>query len=81
MKNCPFCKGTDLVVLPDKSEDEPTRIYAYHVMCRDCHCHGRNHYPIGWCETKEAAIEAWNDRRLRRKSRRSSSLHPTPDQQ
>ncbi len=58
---CPFCNRNDLLVLPDKSEDDQ-RIYAYHVFCRDCHCHGRNHYRIGWCETPESAMEAWNDR-------------------
>ncbi len=59
---CPFCKGRDLSVRPDFSEDEPARIYAYHVFCCDCHARGRNHYRIGWCETPESARQAWNDR-------------------
>jgi hypothetical protein len=60
---CPLCGNKkDLIVLPDFSEDEPTRIYAYHVFCQHCHTHGRNCYPIGWCESEQAAIEAWNDR-------------------
>jgi Lar family restriction alleviation protein len=65
---CPFCGGKDLVIREDKSGDEPEddptdqRTYAYHVFCRGCHAHGRNNYPIGWCESEQAAIEAWNDR-------------------
>ena len=62
MKPCPFCDRSDLIVHEDVSEDEPKRVYAYHVFCRDCHCHGRNNYRIGWCESPSAAIEAWNDR-------------------
>jgi Lar family restriction alleviation protein len=60
---CPFCGRNDLVIREDKSEDgDSTITYAYYVFCRDCHCHGRNNYPIGWCESEQAAIEAWNDR-------------------
>lgn len=59
---CPFCGGEDLVIHSDISEDAPHREYAKHVFCRRCHCHGRNHYPIGWAECEKAAIEAWNDR-------------------
>lgn len=57
---CPFCNRDDeLSVQPDK---EGRRIYAYHVHCGVCGCNGRNNYPIGWCETPEAAWEAWNHR-------------------
>jgi Lar family restriction alleviation protein len=59
---CPFCRGTDLVYRKDYAEDDPTHCYAIHVFCQDCHAHGRNNYPIGWCESEEAAAEAWNDR-------------------
>lgn len=59
---CPFCGQKDLSIIPDISEDEEKRIYAYHVYCNTCGCTGRNHYPIGWCETEEEAIEAWNHR-------------------
>lgn len=60
---CPFC-GTndDLKVRPDFSEDEPEKIIAYHVECGICGCKGRNAYPIGWCETEESAIRAWEHR-------------------
>lgn len=60
---CPFCGRNDLIIHPDYSEDDG-RIYAYHVFCRDCHAHGRNNYPIGWCESEDAAVEAWNDREI-----------------
>lgn len=59
---CPFCHGTDLVYRKDYAEDDPTHAYAIHVFCQDCHTHGRNNYPIGWCETEEMAADAWNDR-------------------
>lgn len=59
---CPFCGSTDLSVEPDKTEDDNDRIYAYHVFCHDCQARGRNEYPISWCESEQAAIEAWNDR-------------------
>jgi len=57
---CPFCGLDDaLKVFPDYSEDEPDHIIAYHVKCRHCGARGRNNYPIGWCESEEAAWEAW----------------------
>lgn len=59
---CPFCRGSDLVYRKDFAEDDPSHWYAIHVFCQDCHAHGRNNYPIGWCESEEAAAEAWNDR-------------------
>lgn len=59
---CPFCGGADLAVRQDISDDEPKRWYAYHIFCRQCHCHGRNNFPIGWTETPNAAHEAWNTR-------------------
>lgn len=60
---CPFCGNTDkLNVYPDKAEDDDDRIYAYHIHCEVCGCNGRNTYPIGWCETPEAAWEAWDHR-------------------
>lgn len=65
---CPFCGGTDLVYRQDEAEDEPGHFYAWHVFCRDCHCHGRNNFPIGWCESEQAAAEAWNLRGYRRYS-------------
>jgi hypothetical protein len=36
--------------------------YAWHVFFRDRHCRARNHSRIGWAETKDAVIEAWNHR-------------------
>jgi Lar family restriction alleviation protein len=60
---CPFCGRKDLIISEDLSEEDGTR-YAYHVFCRDCHAHGGNNYPIGWCESKQMAIERWNDRSL-----------------
>jgi len=63
LKPCPFCGGADLVFRQDESEDKPVMLYAWHVFCLDCHCHGRNNYPIGWCESKLAASQAWNDRK------------------
>jgi Lar family restriction alleviation protein len=59
---CPFCGGTEFYVGKDFCEDEPTRWYALHVRCQTCYAKGRNHYQIGWCESEEAAREAWNDR-------------------
>jgi Lar family restriction alleviation protein len=59
---CPFCGGTDLIVDTDYARDDDIRAYAYHIFCNDCHATGRNQYPIGWCESEEMAIEAWNDR-------------------
>jgi len=59
---CPFCQGTDLSIRKDYAEDDPSHSYAMHVFCNDCHAHGRNNYPIGWCESETAAAEAWNDR-------------------
>lgn len=59
---CPFCRGTDLVYRKDYAEDDPGRWYAIHVFCTDCHAHGRNNYPIGWCEDEQMAADAWNDR-------------------
>lgn len=57
---CPFCKKNDaLTVEPDRDKDG--RVYAYHVHCHHCGCNGRNRYPIGWCESPEAAVEAWED--------------------
>lgn len=57
---CPFCGGSDLVIRQDEAEDRPGFFYAYHVFCRDCHCHGGNNYPIGWCESEEDAADRWN---------------------
>ena len=63
LKDCPFCHKNDaLLISPDYSEEKPRKIYAYHVHCHHCGCNGRNMYAIGWCETPEAAIEAWQDR-------------------
>lgn len=59
---CPFCYGRNLVYRKDYAEDDPGHAYAIHVFCQDCHAHGRNNYPIGWCETEEMAADAWNDR-------------------
>lgn len=59
---CPFCGGTDLEIRPEVSEDDSTHVCTFHVFCQDCHARGRNNYPIGWCETVQQAIEAWNDR-------------------
>lgn len=62
---CPFCKtNQSLYIGEDKSEDddEDPRTFAYHVGCGICGAKGRNRYPIGWCETPEQAVEAWNDR-------------------
>lgn len=62
LKPCPFCNGTHLKLRQDYSEDKPVRAYAWHVFCEDCHCHGRNNFPIGWVERKEDAVDAWNRR-------------------
>jgi Lar family restriction alleviation protein len=59
---CPFCGSKDLELFPDLAKDDDDRIYAYHVFCNDCHARGRNNYPISWCESKQEAMEAWNDR-------------------
>jgi len=59
---CPFCCGSDLTVQKDFSEDDPTQWISMHVFCRGCYARGRNHYRIGWCESEQAAVEAWNDR-------------------
>jgi len=59
---CPFCGNTNLTIEPDRAKDDNNRIYAYHVYCPQCHSTGRNMYPICWCESEQAAIEAWNDR-------------------
>lgn len=59
---CPFCGSTDLVIRPDKAEDDNDRIYAYHVSCKTCSARGRNLYPVCWCESEQQAVEAWNDR-------------------
>lgn len=64
LEPCPFCGGVDLAFHQDFSEDEPRRAYAWHVFCRDCHCHGRNNFPIGWVERSEDAVEAWTRRAL-----------------
>lgn len=65
---CPFCGGDDLKLHEDFSEDEPRRAYAWHVFCQNCHCHGRNNFPIGWAETQDEAVTAWNRRTLTRRS-------------
>lgn len=60
---CPFCGTSDaLHIFEDKSEDDPNWTIAYHVECGHCGCHGRNNYPIGWCESEQEAREAWNHR-------------------
>jgi Lar family restriction alleviation protein len=60
---CPFCAGNDLSIRQDMTADGSFP-YAMYVFCHTCHARGRNHYKIGWCETEEAAVEAWNDRKL-----------------
>lgn len=79
LKPCPFCGGKDLTYHEDTSEDEPTMKYAWHVFCRDCHCHGRNNFPIGWCESKEAAAEAWNLRGHLRHRIDDIEAQPSPE--
>lgn len=65
---CPFCRtNDDLYFGEDKSEgqedeEDNGHTYAYHVRCGRCGCKGRNRYAIGWCESHEAALQAWNDR-------------------
>ncbi len=62
---CPFCGNEkDFKIVPEYAEDDPTWIVTYHVYCKWCHARGRNCYPIGWCESEQAAIEAWNDRTI-----------------
>ena len=59
--DCPFCgKGDALTIEKDVGEEGD--VYAYHVECGHCGCHGRNNYPIGWCESEQEAVEAWNHR-------------------
>lgn len=63
LKPCPFCGSPDLEILPEWSDDiNPMRVIAYFVHCKDCLAQGRMTYPIGWCESELAAIQAWNDR-------------------
>lgn len=61
---CPFCGRNDLKVIPLYSEDDPKHIYAYTVMCRSCHAHGMNNFPICWAETEQMARDGWNTRAL-----------------
>lgn len=48
LKPCPFCGGE--AALFEQNCDRP-----WHVLC---YCGGR----VGWFETKQEAIEAWNRR-------------------
>lgn len=59
---CPFCRTNQSLHIGEDKSEEDQRTYAYHVYCGICGAKGRNHYPIGWCESPEQAIEAWNDR-------------------
>jgi hypothetical protein len=84
-KACPFCGKNDaLEVLPDSHDNDTPAfnshfVYAYHVHCHHCGCNGRNNYPIGWCETEEAAIEAWNHRgSIRPEFLTEEDLEPIP---
>ena len=53
---CPFCGSKDLVINKD------TDFSIYYVHCRDCLCEGRKTHKIGWVESAQEAINAWNDR-------------------
>lgn len=64
LKPCPFCGKSDLGYTNEIAEDEPYRKIAVVVFCRDCLSRGRATYPIGWCESKVAANQAWNDRKI-----------------
>lgn len=61
---CPFCGRSKLKIIDIFSEDEPTHSYAKAVFCTSCHTTGRHHNPIGWAESKQEAMEAWNTRPL-----------------
>lgn len=77
---CPFCKTNhELHFEEDKTEDQEDEqdnghTYAYHVRCAICGCKGRNSYAIGWCESPEAALSAWNDRGV--EIRRNYAIEP-----
>jgi len=62
LKPCPFCGGSDLEITPRKAHDDNDREYAKAVHCRDCMTVGPHEVGIGWCETDEEAVEAWNRR-------------------
>lgn len=62
LKYCPFCRRNDMLTIETDISSEDGRLYAYHVLCRNCGCRGRNRFRIGWCETRLSAIEAWQDR-------------------
>lgn len=74
---CPFCGGKDLTYRQDRTEGVPEFVYAYHVFCNDCHCHGGNNFPIGWCESEDAAADRWNLRGFKSHSQ-ALAAHPTP---
>jgi Lar family restriction alleviation protein len=63
---CPFCGGSDLSVRRDYTPEDPSHWYAMHIFCEDCHAHGRNNFPIGWCECEQSAADGWNLRGHRR---------------
>lgn len=62
MKPCPFCGKDDDLSVRDMVNVIEGDTYARAVICGHCFCVGRHVYPIGWTESDEEAIEAWNDR-------------------
>lgn len=62
LKPCPFCKKSELKYIAVFSEDEPIFQIGWQVFCEVCHARGPASTRIGWCETTDAARDAWNRR-------------------
>jgi len=58
LKNCPFCGGTDIAVVPAEDEPDYDSDYPIVAACMDCSANG----PFGEFKSGADAIAAWNAR-------------------
>lgn len=74
LKNCPFCgELKKLQIKPSVPEEHYMPMVIYRVECESCGCTGRSHFGELWCEDKQTACKAWNERNNKREESQNDS--------